>query len=71
MECAKTLISTMPSLMVMQTTKTGIDKCKAGLYATLVIKSKLYIGSWCNGSTTDFDSVGRGSKPLDPAINIF
>lgn len=38
MECAKTLISTMLSKIVMQTTKTGTDKCKAGLYATLIIK---------------------------------
>ena len=38
MECAKTLISTMLSKIVMQTTKTGTDKCKAGLYATLIIQ---------------------------------
>ena len=37
MECAKTLISTMLFRIVMQTTKTGTDKCKAGLYATLII----------------------------------
>lgn len=24
------------------------------------------IGVWCNGSTTDFDSVSRGSNPLTP-----
>lgn len=38
MECAKTLISTMLLWVVMQTTKTGTDKCKAGLYATLIIR---------------------------------
>lgn len=38
MERAKTLVSTMLSKIVMQTTKTGTDKCKAGLYATLIIK---------------------------------
>ena len=37
MERAKTLISTMLFKIVMQTTKTGTDKCKAGLYATLII----------------------------------
>ena len=24
-------------------------------------------GLWCNGSTTDFDSVGMGSNPVSPA----
>ena len=28
-------------------------------------------GSWCNGSTTDFGSVGQGSNPCDPTyINV-
>ena len=40
MECAKTLTSTMLFEIVMQTTKTGVDKCKAGLHATLIIKIK-------------------------------
>lgn len=30
--------------------------------------SQLYIGDWCNGSATDFDSVGRSSILLSPAI---
>ena len=29
--------------------------------------SKLFIGVWCNGSTTGFGSVCRGSSPLIPA----
>ena len=28
----------------------------------------VYIGVWCNGSTRDFDSLGRGSNPCTPAI---
>ena len=24
-------------------------------------------GSWCNGSTADFDSASRGSSPCEPA----
>lgn len=28
----------------------------------------IYIGGWCNGNTTDFDSVVTGSSPVPPAI---
>lgn len=27
----------------------------------------LHVGAWCNGSTTDFDSVSSGSIPLASA----
>ena len=30
------------------------------------INNKHYIGVWCNGNTTDFGSVIRGSNPLAP-----
>ena len=26
-----------------------------------------YFGPWCNGSTSDFDSLGLGSTPSGPA----
>jgi hypothetical protein len=31
---------------------------------------KRLIGEWCNGSTTDSDSVCLGSNPSSPAIQI-
>ena len=27
-----------------------------------------FFGAWCNGSTTDFGSVGKGSTPFVPTI---
>ena len=29
-----------------------------------------YIGIWCNGNTTDFDSVVVGSSPAIPAMSF-
>ncbi len=67
MERAKTLISTMLSKIVMQTTKTGTDKCKAGLYATLII---YILGCRQEVRHNTLTVVFVGSNPTSPAIFI-
>ena len=35
------------------------------------LEARVHIGDLCNGSTTVFDAVRRGSSPLSPAITTF
>jgi hypothetical protein len=37
----------------------------------LIFAIQFMIGLWCNGSTTDFDSVSLGSKPGNPTKKPF
>ena len=62
---------------VIQLIKTNVVKAVdiGKIYCCQLIKrvygriAKRYLknGLWCNGSTTDFDSVGIGSNPVSPA----
>ncbi len=36
--------------------------------SSILLRSTSFIGTLCNGSTTDFDSVSLGSIPSVPAI---
>ena len=40
---------------------------ETGLMSVQIRLFLMYMRSWCNGSTTDFDSVGVGSTPADCA----
>ena len=52
------------------------EKCSNPIFALLLKKfsfelfkmGTLEIGLWCNGSTTDFDSVCLGSNPSNPTV---
>lgn len=48
---------------------------KSFLFYTLLIftvrENSKYTGLWCNGNTTDFDSVIVGSSPTRATNNIY
>ena len=54
----------------------GIGNIKIKMQAAIFTKSNCNfdpsasckIGLWCNGSTTDFGSVGQGSNPCSPTV---
>ena len=38
--------------------------------SSILLRSTSFIGTLCNGSTTDFDSVSLGSIPSVPAMQL-
>ena len=57
-------------LSLIDTNSSAIIHIRIRVWPKTTVGTKSVFGEWCNGSTTDSESVSQGSNPCSPGPNL-